>query len=316
MINSVRNTVLSVINKNNYGYITPADFNLFAKQAQMEIYEEYYSSYNKTINMENARMSGTDYADIEQPIAETLESFLVTDFLSNVGGNIFSVPTINTVGNDYYYILKVLCNLKLITSGSNTSFVANQLIDSAATFITDGIGTDYIVANLDTGEVATVISVTSNTSMILSEDIFLASGNDYKIFSPEVKEADKVSVGKITMLNSSNLTQPSEMYPSYTLEGENIKMYPKTINTSGQVQAVYFRFPKDPKWTYLTIGNGEPMFDQSQPDYQDFELPLEDEYKLVMKILQYSGISIREQEVAAYALGQEQHEQPTFSQQQ
>lgn len=316
MINSVRNTVLSVINKNNYGYITPADFNLFAKQAQMELYEEYYSSYNKTINMENARMSGTDYADIGQPIAETLESFLVTDFLYNVGGNIFSAPTINTVGNNYYYILKVLCNLKLITSGSNTSFVVNLLVDSAATFITDGIGTDYVVANLVTGQVATVISVNSETSITLSDNIFPVRNTDYKIFSPEVKEADKVSVGKITMLNSSNLTQPSEMYPSYTLEGENIKMYPKTINTSGQVQAVYFRFPKDPKWTYLTIGNGEPMFDQSQPDYQDFELPLEDEYKLVMKILQYSGISIREQEVAAYALGQEQHEQPTFSQQQ
>jgi hypothetical protein len=316
MINSVRNTVLSVINKNNYGYITPADFNLFAKQAQMEIYEEYYSSYNKTINMENARMSGTDYADIQQPIAETLESFLVTDFLSNIGGNIFSAPTVSTVGNSYYYILKVLCNLKLITSGSNTSVVVNELNDSAATFITDGIGTDYVVANLDTGKVATVISVVSNTSMILSDDIFLASGDDYKIFSSAVNEADKVSVGKITMLNASNLTQPSEMYPSYTLEGESIKMYPKTINTLGQVQAVYFRFPKDPKWTYITIGNGEPMFDQSQPDYQDFELPLEDEYKLVMKILQYSGVSIREQEVTAYALGQEQHEQPTFSQQQ
>ena len=316
MINSVRNTVLSVINKNNYGYITPADFNLFAKQAQMEIYEEYYSSYNKTINMENARMSGTDYADIEQPIAETLESFLVTDFLSNIGGNIFSAPTVSTVGNSYYYILKILCNLKLITSGSNTSVALNKLNDSAATFIADGIGTDYIVTNLDTGKVATVVSVTSATSITLSKNIFLASGNDYKIFSPEVKEADKVSVGKITMLNASYLTQPSEMYLSYTLEGESIKIYPKIVDTLGQVQAVYFRFPKDPKWTYLTIGNGEPMFDQSQPDYQDFELPLEDEYKLVMKILQYAGVSIREQEVAAYALGQEQHEQPTFSQQQ
>jgi hypothetical protein len=195
-------------------------------------------------------------------------------------------------------------------------YIIDKLNDSNATFIADGIGTDYIVSNLDTGEVATVISVISDTSMILSKDIFLSSGDDYKIFSPEVKEADKVSVGKITMLNASNLTQPSEMYLSYTLEGESIKIYPKIVDTPGQVQAIYFRFPKDPKWTYFTFPNGEPMFDQSQPDYQDFELPLEDEYKLVMKILQYAGVSIREQEVAAYALGQEQHEQPTFSQQQ
>ena len=30
-INDVRNTVLAIANKNNYGYISPQDFNLYAK---------------------------------------------------------------------------------------------------------------------------------------------------------------------------------------------------------------------------------------------------------------------------------------------
>ena len=47
MINSVRNTVLAIINKNNYGYISPSDFNLFAKQAQNDKYDEYYYNNNK-----------------------------------------------------------------------------------------------------------------------------------------------------------------------------------------------------------------------------------------------------------------------------
>lgn len=254
MINSVRNTVLSVINKNNYGYITPADFNLFAKQAQMEIYEEYYSSYNKTINMENARMSGTEYADIEQPLAETLESFLVTSNLDNYDNNQWLAPSEDTTGSAAYMILRIDC---LNSSGSR-------------------IGT-----------------------------------------------AEKVSNARIMMLSDSNLTGPSLMYPVYTYEQNvdgtsTIVLYPDTISDTNNydVRCTYFTYPKDPKWTYITIGNGEPMFDQSQLDYQDFQLPNEDEYKLVMKILQYAGISIREQEVAAYALGQEQHEQPTFSQQQ
>ena len=55
MINSVRNTVLSILNKNNYGYISPSDFNLFAKQAQLEIFEEYFSKYNDIVNMQNVR---------------------------------------------------------------------------------------------------------------------------------------------------------------------------------------------------------------------------------------------------------------------
>jgi hypothetical protein len=141
----------------------------------------------------------------------------------------------------------------------------------------------------------------------LSDNIFLASGQDYIIYSASnISEAEKVSVGKITMLNSSLLTAPSLMYPSYTYTNvTNITMYPKTIKGYGAVNATYFRYPKDPKWTYITLANGEPVFDQSQIDYQDFELPLEEEYKLAIKILQYCGITIREGEVVQYALGQE-----------
>jgi hypothetical protein len=316
MINEVRNAVLSILNKNNYGYISPSDFNLFAANSQMEIYEEYYSSYNKTINAENARGSGTDYADIESPIAETLETFLVTDFLSNTGGNTFSVPTVTTVGNDSYYILKVLCYSNLVASGTNTSILANNLVDSGATFLSDGVEADYIVVNVNTNKVTLVESVTSETIIKLTNDIFLASGQKYKIYASNVKEADKVSVGKITMLNSSNLTKPSALFPSYTLEGQKIKIYPNTVNALGQVQAVYFRFPKTPKWTYTTLASGEPVFDQSQPDYQDFELPNEDGYKLVTKILEYCGMSIRETEVTQFGMTQQAHEQPTFSVQQ
>ena len=78
----------------------------------------------------------------------------------------------------------------------------------------------------------------------------------------------------------------------------------------------YFRTPLAPKWTYINLLNGEPAFDQSQPDYQDFELPVEDEYKLVTKMLEYCGIVIRETEVSQFGTAQQQHEEPTFSQQQ
>jgi hypothetical protein len=306
MINEVRNAVLSILNKNNYGYISPSDFNLFAANAQMEIYEEYYSSYNKTINAENARGSGTDYADIESPIAETLETFLVTDFLSNIGGNRFSVPTVATVGNDAYYILKLLCHPTLVASGNNTSVLLNSLVDSTATFIADGIDVDYVVVNLNTKKVALVETITSESTIKLSKNIFLASGENYRIYSTAVKELEKVSVGKITMLNASNLTKPSLLFPSYTLEGQTIKAYPNTINGVGQIEAVYFRFPKTPKWTYITLVSGEPVFDQSQLDYQDFELPNEDGYKLVTKILEYCGMSIRETEVVQFGMAQQQ----------
>ena len=84
MINSVRNTVLSVLNKNNYGYISPSDFNLFSKQAQLEVFEEYFSEYNKLLNMENLRTSGTGYADTRKAVEEAMELFALTSTLTQV----------------------------------------------------------------------------------------------------------------------------------------------------------------------------------------------------------------------------------------
>lgn len=240
----------------------------------------------------------------------------MTDYLVNLGANSFSMPTLTTVGNDSYYILKILCYPTLITTGTNTSVASSLLVDSTALFLSNGVSVGDIVANGTTGAIANILQIISNTSVSLSGNIFPSSGENYRIFSSKVKEADKVSVGKITMLNSSIYTEPSELFPSYTLEAQTIKVYPSTIRFKGQLQAVYFRFPKTPKWTYVTLTSGEPSFDQSQPDYQDFELPNEDGYKLVTKILEYCGISIRETEVTQFGMAQQQHEQPTFSMQQ
>jgi hypothetical protein len=244
MINSVRNTVLSVLNKNNYGYISPSDFNLFATQAQLEIYEEYFSEYNKTINMENARQSGTEYADLRKPLEEAMEIFALTSTLTQVAPatNRFFLPSVATTGFDYYLINKILC------------------YDASV--------------------------------------------------SPRVLkgEAEKVPHTRINLLINSNLTAPTELYPAYTQEGNVLTVYPSTFNLANEVEANYFRYPKVPKWTYVTLANGEPIFNQSQADYQDFELPAEDEYKLVTKILQYCGVSIRETEVTQFSMAQEQME--------
>lgn len=324
MINSVRNTVLSVLNKNNYGYISPSDFNLFAKQAQLEVYEEYFSNYNKTVNAENLRTSGTDYADINKALSETMESFLVSDFLiprySNLyeypSTNVFYAPSLTTTGNEAYMINKIMYYNKKIVESTNNLVIQGFLHDSTVDFIDLGVKIGDIVVNLDTLQSTIVLYVADNINLQLRDDIFTSVGDEYAIYSStDLSEAEKVSEGKIALLNTSALTTPSSIYPAYTINGDIINMYPYNINLYGMVNAVYFRYPKEPKWTYITI-NGSAVFDQSQPDYQDFEMPQEDEFKLVMKILQYSGMSIRELSVAQFAIAQEQHEQPTFSQQQ
>ena len=234
MIDSVRQTVLSILNKNNYGYISPSDFNLYAKQAQLEVFESYFTGLNQAINAENARMSGTEYADMSKGISEAINVFSVTNPLTQSPNpatpNVFFAPSLTTTGDDYYLLNKVLAG---------------------------GI------------------------------------------------EAEPVSHSKITMLNASLLTAPSTQFPAYTLQGDSITVFPATFNQPGDVNAQYIRYPFDPKWTYVSLVGGEPVFDQSQPDYQDFELPIEDEPRLVYRILQMAGMSIREGDVYQYANAEE-----------
>ena len=100
MIDSVRNTVLSAVNKNNFGYITPDDFNLYAKQAQIDIFEDYFYQYNTWINKMNNRQSGTGYADMIRLAEEVIDSFSSTSTLDpfELDSNVFELPS------DYYYV--------------------------------------------------------------------------------------------------------------------------------------------------------------------------------------------------------------------
>ncbi len=316
MINSVRNTVLSILNKNNYGYISPSDFNLFAKQAQMDIFEDYFYQYNYQIQKENARQSGTGYADIRKGYEEVIEMFSESKYLPTTNpvlnqtdlGNEYYLPAQLYTGDDYYLINKVLGYETTVTSGTNTAVLANNLEDAAATFVTDGVQPGDIVFNLrnSTPEFAVVNTVLGQTLLFLSSDIFVANGSAYIIFKPKQNELEKVTLSKITMLNNSLLTAPSRSFPAYTQQGAKLTSYPSTINAG--VLCQYFRYPKDPKWTYQSLTGGEPVFDQNQPDYQDFELPADDEPSLVMKILQYAGMSIREIQAVQFGQAQDQED--------
>ena len=243
MINSVRNTVLAIINKNNYGYISPGDFNLFAKQAQLDIFDEYFIRYNQQINEENARVSGTGYADIKKGYEEVIDMFSITAFLTQKTQNVYFLPSQSTTGSDYYLLNKVLCFSGGILKG----------------------------------------------------------------------EAEKVSHNKINLLTGSMLAAPSPNYPAYTEQGNLITIFPSSYSGATDIQAVYVRYPKDPKWTYVTLYNGEPLFDQTQTDFQDFELPLDDSNNLVAKILQYAGVSIREADVFQFGQMEEDNINQTNS---
>jgi len=315
MINSVRNTVLSILNKNNYGYISPQDFNLFAKQAQLDIFEDYFYQYNYQLNKENARQSGTDYANISKTYAEVIDTFSVTKALKKTVTSIpaynnnFYLPSELSTGETYFLINKVLIYTSLLTSGEGRNGgIANNLQDTSGAFQSSGVSVGDVVVNTVTEDFAYVANVSSETLMSLTEDIFPEEADEgYRIYDADsIKISERLTHDKVNLLNMGMNTKPSLIFPAYTEQGLFLTALPESITDYGQVFAQHIRYPKAPKWTYISLNAGEPSFDQSQPDFQDFELPLEDEPSLVLKILQYAGMSIREMQPVQFATQSEQ----------
>ena len=48
-VNTVYTTVLSILNKEQRGYITPYEFNNLANQVQLEVFESYFENLNQHI---------------------------------------------------------------------------------------------------------------------------------------------------------------------------------------------------------------------------------------------------------------------------
>lgn len=221
-INSVRNTVLSIINKQNNGYITPEEFNSFAKNAQLEIFNQYFVDFRNSKVKDGKGFETSGYSDVTKQMDQTIDYFSKVENLNYVSDSgIFSMPSKWFLLNVLYY---------------------------------------------------------------------------------NGKEVTHVNQEKLHYLLNSNLTAPTETYPTYVLQGNDINIYPNTI-TSG-VSTYYVRYPYDPKWTY-TMVNGSPLFNQSAGDYQDFELTDSDFPRLVAKICEYAGVSIRESEVSAAGRNEE-----------
>ena len=265
---------MSVLNKNNYGYISPSDFNLFAKQAQLDLFENYFYSYNYQINKENARASGTGYADITKGLEEVIDTFSrQVPLLNNGGYNEYFLPSLTTTNDDYYLINKNLVYNKILIQGTTTGTNGGSVgvFDSTADFIAAGVQVGDIASTVTGGITynTVVASILSATQLIVritpGATVWNSFPKDYIIYSAsDVKEAEKVTQSKITMLNNSILTAPNLTYPAYIQNGLLGDLFPNTINNVGQVVCQYIRFPYIPKWTFVTLTNGEPAFDESQ----------------------------------------------------
>ena len=74
-VDTVYQTVLALANKEQRGYVTPQEFNLFAVQAQMEIFNQYFYDLNRAIRIPGNQ---SDYADDNGILQDKISIFIET----------------------------------------------------------------------------------------------------------------------------------------------------------------------------------------------------------------------------------------------
>ena len=85
-VDNVYKTVLSILNKEQRGYMTPDEFNKVAKQVQLERYEATFREYNKSLNERKAYMSNNGAASDAQFSKERIDELSATTNITLSGG--------------------------------------------------------------------------------------------------------------------------------------------------------------------------------------------------------------------------------------
>jgi hypothetical protein len=120
------------------------------------------------------------------------------------------------------------------------------------------------------------------------------------------KEIQAVNRNEYFLINKSPLVKPTESNPLYILEGtgspsaapSQIYVYPTTI-TSG-IDAYYIKAPTPPIWGYTVASpSGAYIYDTSTST--QFELHPSEQVNIILNILMYSGIVIRDPQVVQTA---------------
>ena len=121
-------------------------------------------------------------------------------------------------------------------------------------------------------------------------------------------DVERVEKAKLSFLLSSPLTTPSTTFPVYYVTGTTLTVNPSTI---ASVDINYVSVPSDPVWAYTTDANGAFTYTTSTGStvtpttgYVDFGLHPSSEVDLILGILRYTGVIIKDPSVIQ-TIGQE-----------
>jgi len=101
-VNSVYRTVLSILNKEGRGYLTPDQFNRIGAQVQLDLLERAFYDYNKAMNRKKSYVTNDEYGNLPKNIKEKIDilskeaSLTITAGASTLPADLYRVIGITT----------------------------------------------------------------------------------------------------------------------------------------------------------------------------------------------------------------------------
>lgn len=247
-VDVVYKTVLSILNKEQRGYMTPQEFNKTATQVQLEIFEQYFDDLNQQLRV---NQSDYEYADRVANIDEKMSIFKTTglcNYTPNSAGGYFTLPT------------------------------------------TDIYGVSQNLYRLGT----------------------LAYKNEYNVQIGPLEELQKY---EFYYIQNSRLTASTKKNPTFFRESNRVVVAPNTIVGDNVIIANYIRKPLDPVWGFTVGTRGQYIYNPSiyvpgnpSTGSRNFELHESEQTRIIIKILMYAGVIIKDPQIVQAAAQQLQLE--------
>jgi len=326
-VDTVYKTVLLILNNEQRGYMTPDEFNKIGSQVQRQIFEAYFEDLNQQLRIPQ---SDVEYSDRVAITDEKIAEFKTES--QPTGTNPFTVPTdlyrlgsatsqqpgrsiaeIQRVGRaDYYNLIKSPLTAPSLTHPIYL-YENDQLIVSPSS-IGKGVYLQYVKK---------------------PDEIrwgYTVGGVGQYVFTDYDYVATAINIGDITSSISSNFTNGATLSVDnalYTGGSGTGAEFNVTINASGQAGAITVvnqgsGYAVDDVITFpsLQFGPGPfgggpltitltsaDLFSGSQQGKVDFELHNSERTEVILRILLYSGIVIRDPQIVQVAAQKIQQEE-------
>lgn len=131
-VNDVYTTVLSILNKEQRGYLTPYEFNKIATQVQLEIFEKFFEDYNQFLRMPK---TDEEFASRVDHVLEEFQVFEETNPASALTNNVYTQPTdLHRFGSVTYTKAVGQPPIQILTSREYREQVLSPLLQPSMTF--------------------------------------------------------------------------------------------------------------------------------------------------------------------------------------